>query len=818
MTTLRLELEGLSCAACAGRAERALQDVHGVQQADVNFATRTAQITHDLSSTEAVTQALEAAGYPARRQELYIAVPDMHCASCKHRIEQSLSMLPGVLSVSANPSSRRVHLTYLSGVTDTADVLRSFRKAGFTPDPLAKSGQDVHGGRETREKDAAKRMTLLAAALTLPVFVIEMGGHLVPVFHHWLHATFGTQALWTLQFILTSLVLIWPGRSFFSIGIPALLRGAPDMNSLVVLGTGAAWGFSTVSLFAPALLPEAARAVYFEAAAVIITLILLGRWLEARARGQTGAAIRRLLSLQPKTARVDRDGAVHTVPVEDVALSDLIHVRPGEAFAVDGAVLTGQSYVDEAMISGEAMPVAKAEGDRVIAGTINGDGALTFRATGIGQDTVLARIVAMVEDAQGAKLPIQSVADRVVRIFVPVVMGIAALTVVAWSVFGPDPALSLALVAAVSVLIIACPCAMGLATPTSIMVGTGRAADLGVLFRKGDALQRLTEARVVAFDKTGTLTEGRPTLTHIAVTAGFERTATLRLIAAVEATSDHPIARAIETAAAQDGLDLPSVDKARALPGYGVKAVVDGQEVLVGAKRLMLREGITTEPLEHDLNKLSSRGETPVFAAINGQLAAIIGVADPIKGDAKSSIDALHAVGLTTVLVTGDSIATGNAIAAQLGISHVQAEVLPEDKLRAVQSLRATHGPVAFVGDGINDAPALAEADIGIAMGTGTDVAIEAADIVLMSGNPMGVLNALRLSRRTLGNIRQNLFWAFAYNTALIPVAAGVLYPLTGQLLSPILAAGAMALSSVFVVSNALRLRNVAAVKVGETP
>jgi Cu+-exporting ATPase len=463
------------------------------------------------------------------------------------------------------------------------------------------------------------------------------------------------------------------------------------------------------------------------------------------------------------------------------------------------------------MISGEPIPVEKEPGDTVIGGTINGDGALTFRATKVGRDTMLSQIIAMVEEAQGAKLPIQSLADRVVRIFVPVVIAVALATITAWLIFGPAPALTFALVAGVSVLIIACPCAMGLATPTSIMVGTGRAAELGVLFRKGDALQKLDEAQVVAFDKTGTLTEGRPRLTRIDTTGGHQQDATLALIAAVESQSDHPIARSIEQAAEDRGLRVPQAQQVKAISGFGLSAKVEGHDILIGAERLMRREGIDTSPLADALSRIAADGQTPVFAAIDGQLAALLGVADAVKPTSRAVIDTLHANGLKVAMITGDTRATAQAIAAELGIDHIEAEVLPDGKVAAVETLRARFGAVAFVGDGINDAPALAAADIGIAVGSGTDVAIEAADIVLISGDLSGVVNALHLSRATMRNIRQNLFWAFAYNTALIPVAAGVLYPVTGLMLSPMLAAGAMALSSVFVLSNALRLRRVGA-------
>ncbi|MDD9727011.1 heavy metal translocating P-type ATPase [Roseovarius sp. SK2] len=807
MTTLRLEIDGMSCAGCAGRAERALTSLPGVDAATVNFATGTAQVDTGTASLDAITGALSSAGYPARTAQTTLSIDGMHCASCVGRVEDSLTATPGVLTATVNLATQTAQVTYLAGTATPADLARVVTQSGYPARPSEEDTPDPAASRRAAEITHARRMTLLAGALTLPVFVTEMGGHLIPAFHHWLHGLIGQPTLWTLQFILTTLVLAFPGRQFFTLGLPALFRGAPDMNSLVALGTLAAWGYSTLALFAPTVLPPGTVAVYFEAAAVIVTLILLGRWMEARARGRTGAAIRRLIGLQPDTARVIRNGENTEIPVAQVGVGDRIQLRPGERIPVDGSVTDGTSYVDESMISGEPLPVSKSDGDALIAGTINGDGALTMTATGVGRDTMLARIVAMVQEAQGAKLPIQALADRVVRIFVPVVIATAVLTVLTWLTFGPNPALGLALVAGVSVLIIACPCAMGLATPTSIMVGTGRAAELGVLFRKGDALQTLAEAKVVAFDKTGTLTMGRPTLTTLHLAPGFDRAETLAAIAAAEAQSEHPIARAIEAAAQAEGLTLPAVKAFKAKSGHGLTATVDHQDILVGTARLMQMHDIDTAPFKAELDELANKGETPVFAAIDTRIAALLAVSDPIKDQARDTIQALHGMGLQTALITGDTAATAHAVAARLGIDHVEAEVLPGDKRDTIARLQEAHGATAFVGDGINDAPALAQADIGIAMGTGTDVAIESADVVLVSGNPANVLTALHVSRRTLRNIRQNLFWAFAYNAALIPVAAGALYPVTGALLSPMLAAGAMALSSVFVLTNALRLR-----------
>jgi heavy metal translocating P-type ATPase len=540
---------------------------------------------------------------------------------------------------------------------------------------------------------------------------------------------------------------------------------------------------------------------------VIVTLILLGRYLEAKAKGRTSEAIKRLMGLQAKTARVMRDGEALEVPLDQVLAGDIVQVRPGERIPVDGEVVEGSSFVDESMITGEPVPVQKAEGAEVVGGTINKTGSFTFRATRIGANTVLAQIIRMVEQAQGSKLPIQALVDRVTAWFVPAVMAAALATFLVWLVLGPDPALTFALVNAVAVLIIACPCAMGLATPTSIMVGTGRAAELGVLFRQGEALQSLKETGIVALDKTGTLTQGRPELTDFMTAPGFSEAEALRLIASVESRSEHPIAQAIAAAAERRGLSLTAADGFEAVPGFGVSALVEGRKVDVGADRFMTTLGLDVSTFGDAAARLGQEGKSPLYAAIDGRLAAVIAVADPIKPSTPEAIAALHALGLKVAMITGDNRRTAEAIARQIGIDQVAAEVLPDGKVEAVKRLREAHGRIAFVGDGINDAPALAEADIGIAIGTGTDIAIESADVVLMSGDVRGVVNAIALSKATIRNIRQNLFWAFAYNVLLIPVAAGVLYPVDGTLLSPVVAAGAMALSSVFVLGNALRLR-----------
>ena len=806
-----LSIEGMSCASCAGRVDRALAALDGVEEVSVNLASERAHLTVDTPETLALAaQTVDDLGYPARRAEVVLNVASMSCASCVGRVDKALSAVPGVLAVNVNLATETARVTFLEGAVDLEGLLRAAQEAGYPATVAEASATGSQTARKEEEAQGLRRRVVIAAALALPVFLLEMGSHVIPGMHALIGRSIGHQASWLIQFVLTTAVLAGPGRQFYLKGIPALLKGAPDMNSLVAVGTGAAYAYSVIATFVPGLLPDAVRAVYFEAAAVIVVLILIGRWLEARAKGRTGAAISKLVGLQVRTARVLRNGQMTEVDIDTLNAGDIVVVRPGDRIPVDGEVIDGESHVDESMISGEPLPVAKALGDTVTGGTVNGAGALQFRATRVGADTTLAQIIRLVEEAQGAKLPIQGLVDRITLWFVPAVLGLATLTVLGWLILGPDPALTLALVAGVSVLIIACPCAMGLATPTSIMVGTGRAAEMGVLFRKGDALQTLGQVSVVALDKTGTVTQGRPELTEIALADGASRAEVLARVAAVEERSEHPIAEAILRAARAEGLSLPHVTEFTSITGYGVRARVDGAEVLVGADRLMAQEGIDTAALAGKETELARSGRTALYAAIDGKVAAVIGVSDPVKPSSRAAIAALHGMGLKVAMITGDKRETAEAIARETGIDHVIAGVLPDGKVAAIEELREGGGKLAFVGDGINDAPALAHADVGIAIGTGTDVAIESADVVLMSGDLRGVVNAVEVSRRSMANIRQNLFWAFGYNTALIPVAAGVLYPAFGVLLSPVLAAGAMALSSVFVLTNALRLRRIA--------
>ncbi len=704
-------------------------------------------------------------------------VDEMTCGGCAARAQKAMEGVAGVTSAYINFADRTATVEGGAGLEDL--IATASTKAGYPASPIKTGSVALEREDETPE---LLRSTLIAAALTLPIFVVEMGGHVFPSVHHFIAQVIGLQDSWLIQFFLATLVLIGPGRGFFAKGIPALLRGAPDMNSLVVLGAGAAWGYSTVATFRPQWLPDGSIAVYFEAAAVIVTLILLGRYLEARAKGRTGAAIKRLIGLRPDTANVEREGEVISLPLDKVVVGDIVHLAAGARIPVDGVLTRGTGFVDESMISGEPMPVEKAIGNELVAGTINGTSSLVLEARSVGSETLLARIITMVAEAQGARLPVQDLVNKITLWFVPAVMAVAGLTVLLWLVFGSLP---LALVAGVSVLIIACPCAMGLATPTSIMVGTGRAAELGVLFRRGDALQALQGIDVVAFDKTGTLTAGAPV-----VVTNTLRSQDLAAVAAVETASDHPLANAIIALA---GRHLPTATDVETIPGHGLQGTVEGRRIVIGNAAMMAWEGVKAQAE-------IPAGQTPVMVAIDGKFAGTIGLSDTPKPTAKATVQALKARGLEVVMISGDTKDAAGALGKALGIEQVLAGVLPDGKAEAVKQLQSGGRKVAFVGDGINDAPALATADVGIAMGTGTDVAVESADVVLVSGNPAGVARAIEVSRRTLRNIWQNLGWAFGYNIILIPVAAL-------GMLSPQLAALAMAASSVLVVTNALRLR-----------
>ena len=802
---IELDIEGMTCASCVRHVEKALKKVEGVDNAVVNLATEKADVTskNKIGINELV-QAVEKAGYEVGYQPVDLDIEGMSCASCVRRVEKALLSVDGVKTAVVNLATNRAHVEMLKNVATIDALEKAVAKAGYGAKPVNNHKQV---DRQAVEAHKLGRSLVIALILTIPVFVLEMGGHIIPPFHHFVMTTIGMFPSRLVEFILTTLVLFGPGWRFFKSGIPNLFRATPDMNSLVAVGSFAAWSYSTVATFAGAYMPEGTNNVYFEAAAVIVTLILLGRYLEAGARGRTSEAIRMLAGLKPKTAHVLRNNEETDVALDDVAVGDIIVMRPGEKFPVDGSVTSGNSNVDESMMTGEPLPVAKKEGDNVYGGTVNGNGSLTFRAEKIGGDTLIAQIQKMVEDAQSAKLPIQALVDKVTGWFVPAVFAAAIVTFFIWFFVGPAPQFPHALIAGVSVLIIACPCAMGLATPTSIMVGTGRAATLGILFRRGDALQTLRDTDIVAFDKTGTLTVGKPVLHKIITAEGFDEKQTLADVAAVELRSEHPIGEALNEAAKKAGISLSTVEEFNSKPGFGISGKVNGREVIIGADRYMNEINVDISGFSKDAEIFGNEGMTPFYAAIDNKAVAIFAVEDPVKQNSGKTIAELQNMGVATALVTGDNRNTAKTIGSKLGISEIVAEVLPAGKVDAVKKIRGGERRVAFVGDGINDAPALAAADTGIAIGTGADVAIESADVVLMSGDPTGVVNAIAISKATIRNIKQNLFWAFGYNVLLIPVAAGIFYPVWGVQLSPMLSAAAMAISSVFVLSNALRLK-----------
>ncbi len=806
---LHLPIEGLHCASCVAKVEKAVGAVPGVESVSVNLATERADVrfTGAVDLVPVVT-AIRAAGFDVRHENLDLNIEGLHCASCVGRAEKALRAVPGVIEANVNLATERAHVKLVSGAARMSDLTQAIEAAGYHAHPLLPATDTAsHQPRHEDDARSLNRALLLAACLTAPVFIVEMSAHILPPFHIWLMRAIGLTPLRVAECALTAAVLFGPGRRFFTTGIAALLRGAPEMNSLVALGSGAAFLYSALVTFAPMLFPQATAQVYFEASAVIVTLILLGRSFEARAKTRTGSAIRRLIDLTPKTARVMRNGTPIEVPLESIVKGDVLLVRPGETIPVDGELVDGTSLVDESMLTGEAEPKQKTIGAALVGGTLNGSGSFTMRALRLGADSVLSQIIRMVEDAQGSKLPIQALADWVAARFVPAVMAIAVLTFLLWFFLGPAPALPYALTSMVAVLIIACPCAMGLATPTSIMVGTGRAAELGILFRQGAALQSLRDITCVAFDKTGTLTKGHPELTDLFCFDGFSRDEALALVASAEARSEHPLGKAFVEAAQKAGLPLLEVTDFKAEAGFGIMAHVSGRKIEAGADRFMQQLGYDVSAASAQAASFAQSAKTPLYVAVDGKLAAVAAVADPLKPSAAPAIAALRAQGIETLMITGDAQGTADAIAAQVGIDRVVAEVLPAGKAKAIGDLRAEGKKIAFAGDGINDAPALAKADVGIAIGTGTDIAIETADAVLMSEDLMSVVTAIALSRAVIRNIKQNLFWAFGYNIVLIPVAAGALYPVYGVLLSPMLAAGAMAFSSVFVLGNALRLR-----------
>ncbi|NLE21187.1 MAG: copper-translocating P-type ATPase [Actinobacteria bacterium] len=815
----------MTCASCVARVERAIGKAQGVDAANVNLATEKATVTFDPDRASAgdLVAAIEGAGYGVVTAQETLPIIGMTCASCVSRAEKALRTPPGVLKAEVNLATERATVSYIPGQASYHDLVEAVRGAGYdVVEPAPGTGEEAAEAAAEAEEAARaaayrtlKRKVTVGFVLSVVIFFGTMQPHWFPFLPHWLHDGY---LLWA----LASVVQFWVGWQFYTTAWAALKHGSTTMNTLVAMGSSAAYGYSVLGVLFPELFEQAGLGdpMYFDSSAFIITLILLGRLLEARAKGQTGAAIKALIGLQPRTARVVRGGAETDVPVAQVLAGDLVVVRPGEKVPVDGVVEQGASPVDESMLTGEPIPVAKHPGDEVIGATLNTTGSFTFRATKVGSETALAQIVRLVEQAQGSKPPIARLADVIAAWFVPAVIGIATLTLVVWLVWGPEPALNYALLNFVAVLVIACPCALGLATPTAVMVGTGKGAENGVLIRDGSALETAHKLDVVVLDKTGTITEGKPRVTDLvlfgaAAEGGGDgaRSApadgggpelgedeVLRLVAGAERGSEHPLAAAILAEAAARGLDVPAAAAFEALAGHGITADVEGRSVVVGNERLAGHAG-------DEAAHLAGEGKTVVTVLVDDRPAAAIAIADTVKPSSEAAVRRLRQLGLDVVMLTGDQETTARAIAAQVGIEHVVAGVLPEQKASEVAALQRDGRRVAMVGDGINDAPALAQADVGIAIGTGTDVAMEASDVTLMSGDLGGVPTAVQLSRATIRTVKQNLFWAFAYNVALIPLAAGAFYPAFGILLSPIWAAAAMGLSSVTVVSNSLRLR-----------
>jgi len=805
-----IHITGMTCTTCAATIEKGLAATLGVEQANVNFASEKASIEYDPTkvSLAKIKNTISQLGYGTATKKSIFPVNGMTCASCVARVEQALSSVPGVISANVNLASEKATVDYVGG-TEIADLRRAVKEAGYELGSEAETLEDVTTAAKREIRNIRNRL-ILAAALGLFIMILGFG------------PTFAGKPY--LLWALATPVQFWAGLRFYRGAWGALRHRTADMNTLIAVGTSAAYLYSMVAVLFPSLFATGRLEphLYFDTSAMIIALILLGRFLEARARGQTSEAIKKLIGMQPKTALVIRDGKEVEIPVDDVQVGDLVLVRPGERVPVDGVVRHGYSSVDESMITGESIPVEKKVGDEVIGATINKTGGFQFEATKIGKNTTLAQIIRMVEEAQGSKAPIQRLADVIASYFVPVVIGIAIITFIVWYFVGPAPALTFAFLNFIAVLIIACPCALGLATPTAIMVGTGKGAENGVLIRSAEALQRSHKIMTVLLDKTGTLTRGEPKVTDIIAIPSSSQEEVLRLAASAEHGSEHPLGEAIVKAALEKKLEVSPASDFNAIPGHGVEASVEGKKLLLGNLRLIKDRDFLLNGLEEEANRLWLKGKTVMFLGIDSQVVGIIALADTLKPNAKEALEELHKMGIGVVMLTGDNRRTAEAIAGEVGIDRVLAEVLPDHKAQEVKKLQDEGKVVAMVGDGINDAPALAQADIGIALGTGTDVAMETGDITLISGDLAGIVTAISLSKRTMRTIKQNLFWAFAYNTALIPVAAGVLYLAFGQtgvpsglhfvlgnygFLNPILAAVAMAASSITVVSNSLRLR-----------
>ncbi|MGV8983906.1 heavy metal translocating P-type ATPase [Clostridium sp.] len=809
MVNKSLKIEGMTCASCAKAVERATKKLQGVNESNVNIATEKLSINFDeaVVSVEDIQTAVEKAGYKAITDAVNktMKIEGMTCASCAKAVERATRKLDGVLEANVNIATEKLSINYEPSKVKVMDIKKAVEKAGYK---AIEEETTVDSDKEKKEKEIELlwKKFIISAIFAVPLLYISMGHMIGLPLPNFLNPMINPVA-----FALTQLILVIPviiaGNRYYTVGFKALFRRSPNMDSLIAMGTSAAvlYGvFATVKIIGGDA--SYAMDLYFESAAVIITLITLGKYLESVSKGKTSEAIKKLMGLAPKTAIVIRSGKETEVTIEEVEVDDIIVVKPGEKMPVDGVVVEGTTSVDESMLTGESMPVEKRAGDKIIGASINKNGTINYKATKVGKDTALAQIIKLVEDAQGSKAPIAKLADVISGYFVPIVITLAVLAGLGWYFIGGESAM-FSLTIFISVLVIACPCALGLATPTAIMVGTGKGAEHGVLIKSGVALETAHKIQTIVFDKTGTITEGKPKVTDVVVINDITENDLLQLAASAEKGSEHPLGEAIVKGATEKGLEFKKLDFFKAIPGFGIEVKIDGKYILLGNMKLMTEHKISLAKLEKISDKLAEEGKTPMFIAIDNEMAGIIAVADTVKASSKKAIEKLHEMGIEVAMITGDNKRTAQAIAREVGIDKVYAEVLPQDKSNEVKKIQAEGRKVAMVGDGINDAPALAQADIGIAIGSGTDVAMESADIVLMRSDLMDVATALQLSKSTIRNIKQNLFWAFGYNALGIPVAMGILHVFGGPLLNPMIAGAAMSLSSVSVVSNALRLK-----------
>jgi len=809
--TKLLKIEGMTCAACAKTVERISKKLPGVTEANVNFATEKLNISYDETKVNLVDiqNAVEKGGYKAlvETSNKTLKIEGMTCAACAKTIERVTKKLPGVVETNVNFATEKLNISFEPTRVRTSDIKKAIEKAGYK---ASEDESNVDIDREKKEKEikALWNRFILSAIFGVPLLLIAMVPMIAMKLNIMLpdiiNPMMNPSGFAILQLVLV-LPIMYTGKKYFIVGFKSLFRLSPNMDSLISIGTSAAFLYSLYAVYEIVFNVNVDYEMYFESAGVILTLITLGKYLESVTKGKTSEAIKKLMGLAPKTAIIIRDNVEIEISIDEVEVGDIVVVRPGEKMPVDGEVVEGTTLVDESMLTGESMPVEKAIGHKIIGASINKNGSIKYKATRVGKDTALAQIITLVENAQGSKAPIAKMADVISSYFVPVVIGLALVSSLAWFISGETMVFSLTIF--ISVLVIACPCALGLATPTAIMVGTGKGAEYGVLIKSGVALETAHKIQTIVFDKTGTLTEGKPKVTDIVTIEGIEETYLLQIAASAEKGSEHPLGEAIVKGAEERSLELKKVDKFEAIPGYGIEVSIEGNKVLLGNLKLMVESKIELEQLEDISNKLAEEGKTPMYIAIDNKISGIIAVADTVKENSKKAIERLHSMGIEVAMITGDNKRTAAAIAAQVGIDRILAEVLPEDKANEVKKLQAEGKKVAMVGDGINDAPALAQADIGIAIGSGTDVAMESADIVLMRSDLMDVPTALQLSKKTITNIKQNLFWAFGYNILGIPVAMGILHLFGGPLLNPIIAALAMSFSSVSVLTNALRLK-----------